>query len=141
MPIDAFDHYTIRSADLDRSRRFYQQALGLKFEVHNDFAFEVGVVFVGGQALLHLLQTGAALDTFMGRSAPSFGSGAERTTGNLEHVAFSATGLSETIQSLTTHGISFRERSMSEHGVYQLLLEDPDGVELEINFPASEPTS
>ncbi len=138
MPIEAFDHFTIRAADLEGSRRFYQEALGLQFEVHNDFAFPVGLVFVGGHPLLHLLQTGAELDAFMDRPAPAFRSGAERGTGNLEHVAFSATGLSQTMGSLRDLGIGFRERSMSEHGVYQLLIDDPDGIELEINFPAAE---
>ena len=138
MPIEAFDHYTIRAGDMERSQRFYQDALGFQFEIHNDFAFKVGLVFIGGRALLHLLETGAELDAFMGREAPSFSTGPERGTGNFEHVAFGATGLAQTIASLRKFGFDFRERSMSQHGVYQLLIEDPDGVELEINFPAAE---
>jgi len=43
MPINAFDHYTVRSADVDASWRFYEQALGLNVRRREGFAFPAGL--------------------------------------------------------------------------------------------------
>mgnify|MGYP001336768150 FL=1 len=93
MPITNFDHYTIRARDIEASARFYQDVMGFRIETLNDFDFPFRLLFLGDQALVHLLGAGPELDAFLERSAPSYASGIERRTGNMEHVAFNATGL------------------------------------------------
>lgn len=138
MPITLFDHYTLRSADVDRSARFYEQLMGFRVERLDAFAFPMRLLFLGDQALVHLLGAGPALDEFLAREAPSHRSGPARRTGNLEHVAFNGSGLREFKEKLDAAAVPYVQRSLDDYGVAQFLFDDPDGVEIEVNFPLSE---
>ncbi len=138
MPITNFDHYTIRARDIDASARFYQDVMGFRIETLNDFAFPFRLLFLGDQALVHLLGAGAELDAFLARSAPSYAAGIERGTGNMEHVAFNATGFKDFLARVMAANVHFEQRTLADYGVVQLLFSDLDGVEIEVNFPVSE---
>ena len=138
MPITAFDHYTIRARDVDVSAGFYQDILGLRAQVLDGFEFPFRLMFLGDQAIVHLMGAGAALDAFLGRQAPAYAAKPQRITGNLEHVAFNATGLAGFMDRLKIAGIAYVERSLPDHGVAQLMFDDRDGVEIEVNFPIAE---
>jgi catechol 2,3-dioxygenase-like lactoylglutathione lyase family enzyme len=138
MPIDMFDHYTLRSADVDRSAAFYQRVMGFRVEPLAGFAFPMRLLFLGDQAIVHLLGAGPALDAFLARTAPSHADGPQRRTGNLEHVAFNGTGLRQFKDTLDAVGVRYVQRSLDDHGVAQFLFDDPDGVEIEVNFPLAE---
>ncbi len=138
MPISAFDHYTIRAANVDVSARFYSEIMGFRTQVLDGFEFPFRLMFLGDQAIVHLMGAGEALDTFLRRGAPCYDTGPERITGNMEHVAFNATGLASFITRLSDSGIPFSERSLPDYGVAQLMFDDPDGVEIEVNFPIAE---
>lgn len=138
MPVTAFDHYTLRCRDVDVSARFYQEIMGFRTQVLEGFAFPFRLMFLGDQAIVHLMGAGAALDAFLKRSAPSHGNKPQSLTGNMEHVAFNATGLKEFMGRLQAAGIACVERSLPDYGVAQLMFDDPDGVEIEVNFPIAE---
>jgi len=133
-----FDHYTIRAKDVDVSAKFYAEVLGLRIQKFEDFDFPFVMLFAGDQGIVHLLGTGAALDGFLGRNAPAHLSGVERRTGNLEHVAFNATDRAGFIQRLDRAKVKYQARTLADYGVHQLLFDDPDGVEIEVNFPINE---
>jgi len=136
--LQVFDHYTIRAADVLASSRFYQDVMGLRAEALDAFEFPMALMFLGSQAIVHLLQAGAALDTFLDRHAPAYSDGQARGTGNLEHVAFNATGLNDFLARLDQSGVPVVRRSLPGYGVHQLLFKDPDGIEIEVNFPLVE---
>lgn len=138
MPITNFDHYTIRAHDIDASARFYQDVMGFRIETLNDFAFPFRLLFLGDQALVHLLGAGAELDEFLARNAPAYAAGIERGTGNMEHVAFNATGFKDFLARVMAANVHFEQRILADYGVVQLLFSDVDGVEIEVNFPISE---
>lgn len=138
MPITNFDHYTVRARNVDVSARFYHEIMGFRIEAVAGFEFPFRLLFLGEQALVHLLGAGAELDAFLGRHAPAYESGAERTTGNMEHVAFNATGLKDFINRMNAAKIHYVQRTLADYGVTQLLFNDPDGVEIEVNFPLNE---
>lgn len=138
MPITAFDHYTIRARDIAVSVRFYEKTMELRMQSIDGFEFPFCLMFLGDKALVHLMGSGAALDAFLGRHAPSVSGEPARMKSNLEHVAFNATGLRDFIARLRDAGISFIERSLPDYGVAQLMFDDPDGVEIEVNFPIAE---
>jgi hypothetical protein len=56
----------------------------------------------------------------------------------VDHVAFRATGLPETLARLKREGVAFTQRMVSDQGLYQLFLHDPNGVKVELNFANSE---
>jgi catechol 2,3-dioxygenase-like lactoylglutathione lyase family enzyme len=138
MPITMFDHYTLRSADVDLTATFYEQVMGFRVDKLDAFAFPMRLLFLGDHAIVHLLGAGRALDEFLARAAPSYSGGADRKTGNLEHVAFNGTGLREFKDRLNRLGVEYIQRSLDDYGVAQFLFDDPDGVEIEVNFPLSE---
>jgi hypothetical protein len=59
-------------------------------------------------------------------------------TGVIDHVGFRCDNLRDMIAQLTEKGIDFRQRRVDGQGLYQLFLFDPNGVKVELNFPASE---
>lgn len=138
MPITNFDHYTIRARDIDASARFYHDVMGFRVETLTSFEFPFRLLFLGDHALVHLLGAGEELNAFLARSAPSYESGVERGTGNMEHVAFNATGFKDFLARIMAANIHFEQRTLADYGVVQLLFSDLDGVEIEVNFPLGE---
>ncbi len=138
MPVTQFDHYTLRSLDVDVTARFYADILGLRVESLDSFEFPFRLLFVGEHAAVHLIGAGPGLDAFLSRSAPSLRPNRARDASNLEHVAFNGSGFRDMIRRLTEAGTPFIERTLADYGVVQLLFDDPDGVEIEVNFPLAE---
>ena len=138
MSVTNFDHYTIRARDVDVSARFYNEIMGFRIEALNGFDFPFRLLLLGEQALVHLLGAGAELDKFLERYAPSHESGVARTTGNMEHVAFNATDIKDFINRIKAAKIHYVQRTLVDYGVAQLLFNDPDGIEIEVNFSLKE---
>jgi hypothetical protein len=59
-------------------------------------------------------------------------------SGAVDHVAFFATGLAGMLAHLRSLGIDPRERTVPSLGLHQIFLDDPNGVVIELNYPASE---
>ena len=74
------------------------------------------------------------LKEYLGERDPSslFGSGA------VDHIAFFAKGLEAKLSLLTKLGINFRERTVPVLRLHQIFLDDPNGVVIELNYPAAE---
>ena len=135
MALTGFDHYTVRAADLDASIAFYSEVLGMRAQLHTDLGFRLAVMSLGSSAPVHLLETGPGLDAFFERDAGAYGDAARRVTGNLEHVAFNGDDREDLCRRLSSRGIPWRQRTIKEYTVRQLFFSDPDGVEVEVNFP------
>jgi catechol 2,3-dioxygenase-like lactoylglutathione lyase family enzyme len=58
-------------------------------------------------------------------------------TGTVDHIAFLVTGLVEFWGVLEAEGIAWRDRTVPSLGLHQVFIEDPSGVTIELNFPAS----
>jgi hypothetical protein len=59
-------------------------------------------------------------------------------TGAVDHVAFFATGLAQMLEHLRGMDIAPRQRTVPNIGLHQLFLDDPNGVTIELNYPAAE---
>jgi catechol 2,3-dioxygenase-like lactoylglutathione lyase family enzyme len=137
MPITAFDHYTIRCADLDKSWAFYRDALGLRVEPRQVASgIPAAIGYLEGEWLVHLFQATPEQDAIFARMTPADEETAQWRTGRMQHIAVRASGLAEMRARLQRFGAAFRERSLGDR--YQIIVNDPDGTELEINFAGSE---
>lgn len=125
MPVDAFQHVNTRSADVETTKEFYVR-LGLRVGDRPPFASRGYWLYLGGQPVLHLVQRPEG-DT------PHDGSG------NVDHIAFQATDLDATRQMLTGAGLPFREAIVPRDGTVQIFVRDPDGIQVELNFPPAAP--
>ena len=137
MPITAWDHYTIRANDLDTTWRFYEHALGLRIEERKGLPPGVrgAIVFLGDAQVVHMFQ---ASDEMQARFAkmPGHEQNGGWNTGRLHHVEFWATGLKEMRDRLAGQGVSFTERTLADK--HQVGMYDPDGIQVNLNFPLVE---
>jgi len=121
MPIDAFQHVNIRSADADRARDFYVRALGLRVGDRPPFASSGYWLYLGEVPVVHLVQL-----------APD--DARQPGSGRIDHVAFRGVDLEATRQTLAAAGIPFREAIVLRDQTVQIFIHDPDGVKIELNF-------
>jgi catechol 2,3-dioxygenase-like lactoylglutathione lyase family enzyme len=127
--IEGLDHYNLSPADLERSRRFYKEVLGLEDGARPQFRQPGAWLYAGGRPLVHL----------SGREA-----GAAPDTGRFNHIAFNAVDLAGTIAHLERCGVAFevvKVPPMENHprsGGTQIFLKDPDDIAIELQFTAAE---
>ncbi|MGE0059038.1 MAG: VOC family protein [Dehalococcoidia bacterium] len=138
MGIEGFDHYTVRAKDYAVTRRFYEETLGLHTEDRPGASIPAALVFIGGQAMVHLFQATDDLQAIFGRMTPPDEEAANWATGRMHHIALRATGLPAMRERLTAAGVTYTERTILAMEKHLIVLKDPDGVELEIQFPSSE---
>ena len=121
-------HVGLIVSDLERSRRFYGQALGLE-EVPRpqNFTF-AGTWFRFGETEIHLL---AEADTTGRAAAPDHGPSA--TYGLSSHIAFEVEDLAGACARLAENGVPLIGGPMPRgDGVTQVFFLDPDGYVLEL---------
>ncbi len=132
MTIENFDHFTIRAADFDASKRFYEEALGLRYQERPGFAVAAALLFVGNEPLVNLFQASPEQEAAFAQQKDD----GQWRTGRFHHVAFWATGLPQFRERLAQKGVAGRERTLTDK--HQIIVKDPDGVEIEINFSLAE---
>jgi catechol 2,3-dioxygenase-like lactoylglutathione lyase family enzyme len=124
MPIEALQHVNIRCADVRASRDFYVEAIGLKEGPRPPFPFPGHWLYLGDVAVIHLVQKPPA----EARHGPG--------SGEIDHVAFGGSDLDGMRARLAARGLAFEEKVVPRDGIIQLFVKDPEGVKLELNFPA-----
>ena len=137
MPLTHLEHFLIQTADLAGTRDWYVRVLGMRDGWHPDFKFPVVWLYIGERDVLHLTEGGAQTSEnrrkYLGQEST-----ATRGSGVVDHVAFRCTGLSQMMRHLEAEGVAFTQRMVSDQGLYQLFLIDPNGVKVELNFANSE---
>jgi catechol 2,3-dioxygenase-like lactoylglutathione lyase family enzyme len=134
MSIAGLAHCSVRTHDLEASRRFYAEVLGLRVGYRPPFDFPGLWLYAGDEAIVHIIAVDRGTKDDLGERDTAKGG-----TGAFDHIAFAATGLVELRARCTARGIAFRERTVPALELHQMFLTDPDGVTIELNYPASEP--
>jgi catechol 2,3-dioxygenase-like lactoylglutathione lyase family enzyme len=141
MGIEKLDHYSVRTSDLQRTIRFYEEALGFHAGPRPPFRFPGAWMYTApapgeaeGRAVVHLIgidgKDPSALADYLGdKQLP-----VKPDTGPFDHIAFAATGISELHARLKRHGIAFHERKVPDMELHQVFIEDPEGVTIELNY-------
>jgi catechol 2,3-dioxygenase-like lactoylglutathione lyase family enzyme len=137
MPLQHLQHFLIQTGDLETTKDWYVDVLGMRVGPHPDFKFPVYWLYMGDADVLHLTAGGQNVSEnrmkYLGQQST-----ATSGSGVVDHVAFRATGLIDMIAHLERKGVAFRERRVDNQGLYQLFVIDPDGVKVELNFEAWE---
>ena len=131
MPLGTLQHFTIEPQDLERSKDFYVDVLGLEVGNRPPLDFPGYWLYSGGVATVHLTGTRKAREGIIVR-------GTEKRfedTGRFDHVAFAATDVEGVRARLRSKAVKFRESIVPRTGDTQFFLYDPDGVGVELNFP------
>lgn len=137
MPLHHLEHFLIQSADIEATKNWYVQVLGLKEGYHPDFKFPVVWLYIGDKDVIHVTQGGKDVSDnrrhYLGQQSDAL-----HGSGVVDHVAFRCTGLRDTMEHLRRHNVPFRQRMVSAQGLFQLFLIDPNGVKIELNFSNAE---
>ena len=131
MIISGLFHVAIKTNDLDATRAFYCDALGLKDVFRPDFGYPgawIACPLPGGQAIIHIYAGGPALGAD-GR-AP-VGSGA------IDHISVSCAGYHEFRARFAQYALDYREFLVPGTTLWQLFVYDPSGVQFELTFEGS----
>ena len=134
MPLGGLQHYTIEPQDLERTKDFYVDVLGLENGDRPPLNFPGYWLYSGGQATVHLMGTRKPREGIIVR-------GTEKKfddTGRFDHIAFSASDLAGVRKRIEGKKVTFREQVIPRTGGTQIFLYDPDGVGVELNFPPEE---
>jgi len=138
MPIAHIEHYLVSTDDMDQTRDWYARVMGMHEGWHPEFNFPVVWMYLGDADVVHIgLSAKNASEnqkTYLGRLGQNSGVG----TGALDHIAFRATGLVDTMAHLKKQGVDFKQRRANGQALYQLFFFDPNGIKVELNFDAAE---
>lgn len=137
MPLTSINHYLIRSNDIERSRAFYQDVLGMDQVPRPDFPFPGYWLGVGKEAQVHLAPSAVDNASLYFIGSPE--DAAKTNSGVIDHVAFLAHDPQGFIRHLESKGVQFRPRYLADSKLFQLFVRDPDGVMVELNFFGIEP--
>tara|TARA_R110002153_G_scaffold154479_1_gene306520 strand:- start:111 stop:518 length:408 start_codon:yes stop_codon:yes gene_type:complete len=122
--IERIDHFTVASDQLEMTRQFYVDLLGLTVGYRPAFPVQGLWLYAEKKPLLHLIQV---------CNMPTPRRGA------LDHMAFFATDLSRTLCLLGRHQVPFRIiRCPGQVRTWQVFFYDPNGVEVELDFAPHE---
>ncbi len=110
-------HYSIRSPDLELTKRFYTEALGMEL----GFTFEKK-----GELFGFYIKAGnqTFVEVFKGEPGD---------TGNIHHVAMEVTDLDGLTERIRSAGFEVGEKSMGADHTWQAWTTDPGGTRIELH--------
>jgi catechol 2,3-dioxygenase-like lactoylglutathione lyase family enzyme len=132
MPVTAINHYLVVSKNLERSKKFYQEVLGLELAERPDFGFPGYWLKTGDNICVHLASQNPnkIRDNFLLKKHPKGTTG----SGSVDHIAFLAQNPEEVRNRIQKNKVEMHFRSFPDAKLFQIFLKDPDDVTIELNF-------
>lgn len=132
MPLTKLEHYLVLTDDIDATRDFYVQALGMEVGFRPPLGFPGHWVYIGDTPVIHIAEwktyTVHSKSKGVEVSTPADG------TGPVDHIAFAAQDYDGVLARLQQKGVQVRVNNNPGNTIRQLFLFDPNGVKIEINF-------
>ena len=122
----AMNHFTLLTKHVAATEDFYGDLLGLKAGYRPPITQPGVWLYAGDHPVLHVVDP---------VNMPA------QAHGVLDHMAFSASGLQETVAKLKRRGVRYDLRRQGETGAWQLFFHDPNGAKVELDFPKDEPAA
>ena len=139
MSLRTLDHCSIRTVKLQETRDFYVDVLGMQDGDRPEFPFPGNWLYVDGHAVVHLVGVDpddpSGLVEYLGGEIDA---DALDGSGSFDHIAFRAADAPALIERLKKNEVPYRERQVPSMDLYQLFLEDPNGITVELNYFGSE---
>jgi catechol 2,3-dioxygenase-like lactoylglutathione lyase family enzyme len=130
------EHVLVLAEDIDATRDFYRDALGLEVGERPPLEFPGYWLYAAGVPCVHVADRAAYTAhsemTGLPASPPAEGTGA------LDHLAFSGDDHDEALARLERSGIEARRNTVPGIGMRQLFFKDPNGVKIEVNVMPRE---
>ena len=129
MTLRRLDHVLVLADDLEATRAFYCEALGLEVGERPPLEFPGYWLYLDGVPCVHVAERGpyeahAAARGLQGGPA-------------VDHVAFAAEGYERVAARIEAAGVHAVANTVAGTGLRQLFLTDPNGIRIEVNVPGS----
>jgi catechol 2,3-dioxygenase-like lactoylglutathione lyase family enzyme len=133
--VSALDHVLVLSDDIERSREFYEGALGLHAGSRPPLEFDGCWLYAGQRPCLHVAGRSSyrAHARRLGLTVGEQAGG----PGPVDHVAFVARDYDAVCRRLERCDVQPVRNDVPGGGPRQLFFFDPDGVRIEINVPGT----
>jgi catechol 2,3-dioxygenase-like lactoylglutathione lyase family enzyme len=130
MSITSIEHVLVLSDDIDGTRDFYCEVVGLEVGDRPPLEFPGYWLYAGPTACVHIAERGpyAAHAARLGLHVPAGDPG----VGPVDHIAFKAGDYEALTQRLARRGVGAVTNTVPG-GPRQVFIEDPNGVRVEIN--------
>jgi catechol 2,3-dioxygenase-like lactoylglutathione lyase family enzyme len=115
--------FTVLTDDVPRTVVFYSRLLVLTDGPRPELGFHGAWMYAGDEAVLHIIG---------GKSRDALRAGV------IDHMAFTAKGLSDTIATLTAYNIEHVCRQQVGTRLWQVFFHDPNGARVELDFAPDE---
>ena len=132
MAVVELNHYFVRANDLEASRSFYMEVLGFEQMPRPDFPFPGYWLGTGGRIQVHM-----GPDKIPNRETYYLGTPPHAATdqsGVVDHIAFLAEDPAAFIERFRRLDVTYRPRFLPASNLYQLFVQDPNGLMIELNF-------
>ena len=132
MPITELNHFLLVAKNLERTKKFYENVLGLQIAERPDFGFPGYWLKVGDEICVHLASQdpNRIRDTFLLKKHPKGTTG----SGSVDHIAFLAQNPGAVRERIQKNKVAMHFRSFPDAKLFQIFLKDPDDVTIELNF-------
>ena len=132
MALTGMEHYLVLTSDLEATRDFYQDALGMTEGFRPMLGFPGYWMYIGVIPVIHIAEWVSYTAHSNGKDIPV--TTPAPSTGAFDHVAFNAVNFDSVLERLERHGATPARNLVSKSGMRQLFVFDPNGVKIEINF-------
>ncbi len=128
------DHLSIRTIKIEETREFYETAMGMTVGNRPPLPFPGYWMYLEDKAVIHIVgidqDDPSGLIDYLGDVDLDDLNGG----GAVDHLAFRASNPEGLIARLNTLDVPYRERKVPELNLFQLFLEDPNNITLELNY-------
>ena len=135
MLINSLDHCAIRTTKLQETRDFFVDILGLEDGERPDFPFPGAWLYTDSTAVIHLIGVDpddpSGLQRYVGGEIST---DALQGYGAYDHIAFRANDPSVLTERLKQTDYEYRERQVPNMNLFQIFVEDPNGITIELNY-------
>ena len=125
MGVGVLDHFNIRTRKLAETVRFYEDVLGLENGERPNFAFPGAWMYSEGKPVVHLVDISPTEE----QQKPD--------SGVVHHVAFASRDFAGMKRRLQSKGMPFESRQVPGGDLWQIFVNDPNGVMIELNYEAA----
>jgi catechol 2,3-dioxygenase-like lactoylglutathione lyase family enzyme len=127
MAILGIDHINIGTHQLEATRAFFRDVLGLTEGWRPDFTFGGAWLYAGDGAVVHLVD-------LTDPKRPS-------DEAALDHFAFRIDDFDDATRRLDAAGVRYRAVTVPNAPIRQIFLRDPNGVNIELNYREPAPAA
>ena len=118
--LDSLDHITIITKDLDETKIFYINVLGMKIDNNRPpFDFDGAWLALNERPVVHIIVN------------EEHSNSSRKPT--LDHVAFRASNIESIKKRLDRYDISYKEKITPDNQVHQIFIVDPNGIKIELS--------